>query len=106
MTAHDILNNPFLNKGTAFTLEERKELGLIGLLPPYVQTIEEQAAQTYEQMQTKVNDLEKRLFLMEIFNTNRTLFLPFVKYNTVSDSTLFLKVHKRNFLRNSSSHFF
>ena len=74
MTAHDILNNPFLNKGTAFTLEERKELGLIGLLPPYVQTIEEQAAQTYEQMQTKVNDLGKRLFLMEIFNTNRTLF--------------------------------
>lgn len=74
MTAHDILNNPFLNKGTAFTLKERKELGLIGLLPPYVQTIEEQAAQTYAQMQTKANDLEKRLFLMEIFNTNRTLF--------------------------------
>lgn len=74
MTAHDILNNPFLNKGTAFTLEERKELGLIGLLPPYVQTIEEQASQTYAQMQTKANDLEKRLFLMEIFNTNRTLF--------------------------------
>ncbi len=74
MTAHDILNNPFLNKGTAFTLEERKELGLIGLLPPYIQTIEEQAAQTYAQMQTKANDLEKRLFLMEIFNTNRTLF--------------------------------
>jgi len=74
MTAHDILNNPFLNKGTAFTIEERKELGLIGLLPPYVQTIEEQATQTYAQMQTKANDLEKRLFLMEIFNTNRTLF--------------------------------
>ena len=74
MTAHDILNNPFLNKGTAFTIEERKELGLIGLLPPYVQTIEEQAAQTYAQMKTKANDLEKRLFLMEIFNTNRTLF--------------------------------
>ncbi|VTX61419.1 Malolactic enzyme [Granulicatella adiacens] len=74
MTANDILNNPFLNKGTAFTLEERKELGLIGLLPPYIQTIEEQAAQTYAQMQTKANDLEKRLFLMEIFNTNRTLF--------------------------------
>ncbi|WP_151620628.1 malolactic enzyme [Streptococcus intermedius] len=74
MTAHDILNNPFLNKGTAFTLEERKELGLIGLLPPCVQTIEEQATQTYAQMQTKVNNLEKRLFLMEIFNTNRTLF--------------------------------
>ena len=74
MNRIDILNNPFLNKGTAFTMEERKELGLIGLLPPYVQTIEEQAAQTYTQFQTKVNDLEKRLFLMEIFNTNRTLF--------------------------------
>ena len=74
MNAHDILNNPFLNKGTAFTLEERQELGLIGLLPPYVQTIEKQAAETYAQLQTKANDLEKRLFLMEIFNTNRTLF--------------------------------
>lgn len=74
MKKHSILNDPFLNKGTAFTQEERKELDLIGLLPPYIQTIEEQAAQTYAQMQTKVNDSEKRLFLMEIFNTNRTLF--------------------------------
>ena len=74
MKRHSILNDPFLNKGTAFTQEERKELDLIGLLPPYIQTIEEQVAQTYAQMQTKVNDLEKRLFLMEIFNTNRTLF--------------------------------
>ena len=74
MKKHSILNDPFLNKGTAFTQEERKELDLIGLLPPYIQTIEEQAAQTYAQMQTKVNDLEKRQFLMEIFNTNRTLF--------------------------------
>lgn len=74
MNAHDILNNPFLNKGTSFTLEERSKLGLVGLLPPYVQTIEEQANQTYAQMQTKANNLEKRLFLMQIFNTNRTLF--------------------------------
>ena len=74
MSAHDILNNPFLNKGTAFTMEEREKLGLVGMLPPYVQTIEEQANQTYAQMQTKANNLEKRLFLMQIFNTNRTLF--------------------------------
>lgn len=74
MKAHEILNNPFLNKGTAFTEEERSELGLVGLLPPRVQTIEEQARQTYQQMQTKGTDIEKRLFLMEIFNTNRTLF--------------------------------
>ncbi|MER1926927.1 MAG: malolactic enzyme [Enterococcus casseliflavus] len=74
MNAHEILNNPFLNKGTAFTQEERKELGLIGLLPPHVQTIEEQAEQAYLQYVTKESDIEKRHFLMEIFNTNRTLF--------------------------------
>ena len=74
MKAHEILNNPFLNKGTAFTMEEREKLGLIGLLPPHVQTIEEHAEETYAQMQTKANNLEKRLFLMQIFNTNRTLF--------------------------------
>ena len=74
MRGHDILNNPFKNKGTAFTQEERQELGLVGLLPPYVQTLEEQAAQTYAHMHQKGSDLEKRLFLMEIFNTNRTLF--------------------------------
>ena len=97
MKKHSILNDPFLNKGTAFTQEERKELDLIGLLPPYIQTIEEQAAQTYAQMQTKVNDLEKRLFLMEIFNTNRTLcyylfsqhleeFNPIVYDPTIADT--------------------
>ena len=74
MKAHEILNNPFLNKGTAFTQEERKELGLIGLLPSHVQTIEEQAEQAYLQYVTKESDIEKRHFLMEIFNTNRTLF--------------------------------
>lgn len=74
MYAHDILNDPFLNKGTAFTMEERKKFGLIGLLPPHIQTLKEQAEQTYAQIQTKANNLEKRLFLMEIFNTNRTLF--------------------------------
>lgn len=74
MNAHEILNNPFLNKGTAFTLEERKELGLIGLLPPHVQTIEEQSEQAYLQYVTKDSDIEKRHFLMEIFNTNRILF--------------------------------
>ena len=74
MRGHEILNNPFLNKGTAFTMEERKELGLIGILPPYVQTIEEQAEQAYQNFLRKPSNLEKRHFLMEIFNTNRTLF--------------------------------
>lgn len=74
MRGHEILNNPFLNKGTAFTMEERKELGLLGILPPYVQTIEEQAEQAFQNFLRKPSNLEKRHFLMEIFNTNRTLF--------------------------------
>ncbi|OAP98845.1 malolactic enzyme [Ligilactobacillus aviarius] len=70
----DVLRDPFLNKGTAFTNEERKEYGLVGMLPIGVQSIEEQAKQTYEHYQSKPNNFEKRKFLMEIFNTNRTLF--------------------------------
>ncbi|ETA74213.1 NAD-dependent malic enzyme [Ligilactobacillus equi] len=74
MRAHEVLNDPFKNKGTAFTMEERQELGLVGILPPYIQTIQEQAKQAYEHFSKKPSDLEKRHFLMEIFNTNRTLF--------------------------------
>ncbi|WP_339120808.1 malolactic enzyme [Fusobacterium nucleatum] len=72
--SYEVLNDPFLNKGTAFTKEERKELELIGLLPPQIQTIEEQAEQVYTQYKTKESLINKRRFLMEIFDTNRTLF--------------------------------
>ena len=72
--SYEVLNNPFLNKGTAFTKEERKELELIGLLPPQIQTIEEQAEQVYAQYKSKEPLINKRRFLMEIFDTNRTLF--------------------------------
>ena len=72
--SYEILNNPFLNKGTAFTKKEREEYGLLGLLPPYIQTIDEQAKQAYGQFLKKDKLIEKRHFLMEIFNTNRTLF--------------------------------
>lgn len=72
--SYEVLNDPFLNKGTAFTKEERKELELIGLLPPQIQTIEEQAEQVYAQYKSKEPLINKRRFLMEIFDTNRTLF--------------------------------
>ena len=72
--SYEVLNDPFLNKGTGFTLEERKELELIGLLPPQIQTIEEQAEQLYAQYKSKEPLINKRRFLMEIFDTNRTLF--------------------------------
>ncbi|MEY8441770.1 malolactic enzyme [Lactobacillaceae bacterium 24-114] len=78
-TAMEILNNPFKNKGTAFSMEERKELGLVGTLPPRVKTIEEQAAETYALFQTKPSQIEKRHFLMEVFNANRTLFFYLMK---------------------------
>ena len=73
-TSKEILNNPFVNKGTAFSMAEREKLNLVGLLPPVVQTLEEQIERTYLQYQKKVNNLEKRVYLMTLFNTNRTLF--------------------------------
>ena len=73
-TFNEILNNPFVNKGTAFSMAEREKLNLVGLLPPVVQTLEEQIERTYLEYQKKVNNLEKRVYLMTLFNTNRTLF--------------------------------
>ncbi len=72
--AMEILNNPFINKGTAFTLEERKQLGLLGALPAKVRTLPQQAEETYAQFKDKQPGIEQRKFLMEVFNTNRTLF--------------------------------
>lgn len=113
-TAQEILNDSFINKGTAFTLEERKALNLVGLLPTVVQTLEEQTEQTYKEYQKKVSDLEKRIYLMTLFNTNRTLFyalmsqhvaefMPIVYDPTVADAIreydeLFMKPQDAGFL--------
>lgn len=113
-TAQEILNDPFINKGTAFTLEERKALNLVGVLPTAVQTLEEQTEQTYKEYQKKVSDLEKRIYLMTLFNTNRTLFyalmsqhvaefMPIVYDPTVADAIreydeLFMKPQDAGFL--------
>lgn len=74
LTGLNLLNNPFLNKGTAFTKEERAKYGITGMLPSTVQTLEQQSVQAYGQYLSKQTDLEKRIFLMNLFNTNRTLF--------------------------------
>ena len=71
---YDLLNDPFLNKGTAFSEEERAKFGLTGLLPPHVDTIEEQAQRIYQMMEKKGAGIEKRRFLMDVFNRNRRLF--------------------------------
>ena len=73
-TGFELLDDAFLNKGTAFTESERKKLGLEGVLPPCVEDIETQAQRIYRQMERKTSLIEKRRFLMEVFNFNRTLF--------------------------------
>ena len=70
----ELLNDPFLNKGTAFTTEEREKYGLVGLLPPCVQTINQQADQAYKNYLTKADNEAKRHYLMRLFSENRTLF--------------------------------
>ena len=71
---YELLNDPFLNKGTAFTEEERDRFGLTGILPPVVQTLDMQERQAYENVRRKPDVSEKRHYLMNLFSRNRTLF--------------------------------
>ncbi|WP_125703958.1 malolactic enzyme [Lacticaseibacillus daqingensis] len=73
-TLQQLLHDPFLNKGTAFTQAERDAYGLNGLLPPSVQTLAQQVAAAYAQYSQKPTDLAKRQFLMQLFNVNHVLF--------------------------------
>jgi malate dehydrogenase (oxaloacetate-decarboxylating) len=70
----DLLNRQGLNKGTAFTEEERTELGLQGLLPPHVETLDEQVVRAYEAFQKKDTDLERHIYLRALQDTNEVLF--------------------------------
>ena len=69
-----LLERPLLNKGTAFTAEERRALDLLGLLPPHEETLEEQAARAYEAYRDKPTDLERHIYLRALQDTNETLF--------------------------------
>ncbi len=73
-TGIDLLHDPALNKGTAFTEEERDALGLRGLLPPYVHTQEEQVRRVMENFSRKPNDLEKYIHMIALQDRNETLF--------------------------------
>lgn len=76
-----ILSDPLLNKGAAFTEEERSELGLFGLLPMGVSTIEAQVQRALESYRRKQDDLEKYLFLLGLLNRNETLFYRLLTEN-------------------------
>lgn len=69
-----LLTHALFNKGTAFTERERDALGLRGLLPPRVFTMEEQLQRVYGNYQRKTSDLEKYIFLTTLQNRNETLF--------------------------------
>lgn len=73
----DVLRTPEINKGTAFTEDERHALGLVGLLPPAVLTIEQQAARAYEILE-KLDDLGRYRFLTGVRDRNETLFFHIV----------------------------
>ncbi|MGB8907531.1 MAG: NAD-dependent malic enzyme [Candidatus Cybelea sp.] len=70
----DVLHTPRINKGTAFSLEERRALGLVGLLPPAVLTIEQQAERAYDLFRKQPDDLAKSAFLTAMQDRNETLF--------------------------------
>src|SRR5208283_6208364 len=70
----DLLNRQGLNKGTAFTEDERTEFGLLGLLPPPVETLDEQVVRAYEAFQRKDHDLERHIYLRALQDTNEVLF--------------------------------
>jgi malate dehydrogenase (oxaloacetate-decarboxylating)(NADP+) len=73
-TGETLLHNPSLNKGTAFSQAERKQLGLAGLLPPHVQTIEQQEQRVLENLRQKDSNLEKYIYLIALQDRNETLF--------------------------------
>ncbi|MFC8770471.1 oxaloacetate-decarboxylating malate dehydrogenase [Bacillus cereus] len=70
----EVLSTPLLNKGVAFTQEEREELGLKGLLPPAVLTLEEQSRRAYEQFCSQPDDLLKNVYLTALHDRNEVLF--------------------------------
>ncbi len=92
-----VLTDPRINKGTAFTADERDELGLVGLLPPRVLTIDQQASRAYRQYLDQPTDLAKNTFLTALHDRNEVLFfrllgdhlpemLPIVYTPTVGDA--------------------
>ena len=95
----DQLDDPILNKGTAFTEAERIEHGLEGLLPPTVETIDRQVERVMDHLDKKPNDLERYVYLVGLCDRNETLFyktlmrdparfVPIVYDPTIADACL------------------
>ena len=99
LSAQEILNHPLINKGTAFTREERSRFKMDGLLPYNVSTIEQQIERRYQNFSVKKDDLSKYIFLSALQDRNEVLFyrltyehceemLPYVYTPTVGDASI------------------
>jgi malate dehydrogenase (oxaloacetate-decarboxylating)(NADP+) len=88
LTGYDLLRNPRLNKGSAFTEKERRDYGLEGLLPPGVSSLEHQVARTHAELAHIDNDLEKYLLLSDLQARNETLFYAVI----MSDPAAFMPI--------------
>ncbi|HBL8125481.1 TPA: NAD-dependent malic enzyme [Listeria monocytogenes] len=95
----DYMNNPLLNKGTAFSKEERASYQLDGLLPPIIETIEQQAVRIETQIEDLETPLHKHQLLTNLYNENRTLYyyvvtknvtdyLPIIYTPTIGDAVI------------------
>lgn len=103
-----LLNTPLLNKGSAFSLEERKSFNLIGLLPANIESIDEQASRAYEQFSVFSSAMDKHIYLRNIQDTNETLYyklinqhieemMPIIYTPTVGDACQkFSQIYRRN----------
>ncbi len=69
---------PLLNKGTSFSLEERREFGLLGLMPTHVSSLDEQLERSYANFRSLRSDLDKHVFLRALQDRNSVLFYAFV----------------------------
>jgi len=84
LSGKDLMSNPVLNKGTAFNYEERIQFDLHGLLPPVIETLEQQCVRAYEAYKRKGDDLERHIFLRALQDTNETLFYALL-YRHISE---------------------
>jgi malate dehydrogenase (oxaloacetate-decarboxylating) len=75
-----LLNHPYFNKGSAFTKEERPQFEISGLLPPSVQTLEQQVERAYQQYSTRPDDLAKNTFLSSMKEQNEVLYFKVKKH--------------------------
>jgi malate dehydrogenase (oxaloacetate-decarboxylating) len=79
LTGELLLDHPLLNKGSAFSEQERHELELVGLLPPHVSSIEDQVRRNYENYSKSESDLDRYLFLTSLQERNEILFYRLIQ---------------------------